>query len=235
MKFVWFLSQGTNGPRPTYAGANNGNAGSGGAGGGGGGVGVGVGPSAGGHGLKGGAGGGPRGGNPVQYRASGAGGTAWGAAPSHAAAAAAAAGYPPYTRYPSAAAAAAAAAAQMPVGAQQLPPTTNPYAATAYAQHASVTQNLYILNLKVTSHLDLSFRISNQNRSIRFDFSFRPAFFIYSFVFYPFSHFFWRFHHFEKKLPKVPFAFFSVDTKVNRKWRFFFFFKILPNFQRKAE
>ncbi|XP_043282903.1 protein alan shepard isoform X3 [Venturia canescens] len=136
-----YKMMGTNGPRPTYAGANNGNAGSGGAGGGGGGggggVGVGVGPSAGGHGLKGGAGGGPRGGNPVQYRASGAGGTAWGAAPSHAAAAAAAAGYPPYTRYPSAAAAAAAAAAQIPVGAQQLPPTTNPYAATAYAQHAS--------------------------------------------------------------------------------------------------
>ncbi|XP_015123715.1 protein alan shepard isoform X4 [Diachasma alloeum] len=120
---------GTNGPRPTYAGANNGSAGNAG-----GGVGVGVGPTAGGHGLKGSAGGGPRGGNPVQYRASGAG--AWGAAPSHAAAAAAAAAYPPYTRYPTAAAAAAAAAAQMPVG-QQLPSTANPYAATAYAQHAS--------------------------------------------------------------------------------------------------
>ncbi|KOX68666.1 Protein alan shepard [Melipona quadrifasciata] len=81
-------------------------------------------------------GGGPRGGNPVQYRASGA--AAWGAAPpSHAAAAAAAAAaaYPPYTRYPSAAA--AAAAGQMPVGAQQLPPTANPYATATYAQHAS--------------------------------------------------------------------------------------------------
>ncbi|KAK0079737.1 hypothetical protein PV326_008574 [Microctonus aethiopoides] len=107
---------GTNGPRPTYTGANNGNAGNAGAGG----VGVGVGPTAGGHGLKGGAGGAPRGGNPVQYRASSAG--TWGAAPS--------AGYPPYTRYPT-------AATQMPVGAQQLPPTANPYAATAYAQHAT--------------------------------------------------------------------------------------------------
>ncbi|XP_024942251.1 protein alan shepard isoform X9 [Cephus cinctus] len=117
---------GTNGPRPTYAGANNGSAGAG--AGAGAGVG-GAGPTAGGHGLKGGAGGGPRGGNPVQYRASGTG--AWGAAPTHAAAAAAA--YQPYTRYPPA----AAAAAQMPAGAQQLPPTANPYAATTYAQHAS--------------------------------------------------------------------------------------------------
>lgn len=121
-----FVLQGANGPRPTYAGANNGSAGN--AGGG-----VGVGPTSGGHGLKGGAGGGPRGGNPVQYRASGAG--AWGTAPSHAAAAAATA-YPPYTRYPPTAA--AAAAAQIPVG-QQLPPATNPYAATAYAQHTPVS------------------------------------------------------------------------------------------------
>ncbi|XP_033221856.1 protein alan shepard isoform X6 [Belonocnema kinseyi] len=137
-----YKMMGTNGPRPTYAGANNGNAGGGGAGGGAGaGAGnVGVGPNAGGvgHGLKGGAGGGPRGGNPVQYRASNA--AAWGAPTSHAAAAAAAAAaaYPPYTRYPSAAAAAAAAAAQMPVGAQQIPPAPNPYSATTYAQHASV-------------------------------------------------------------------------------------------------
>ncbi|XP_063974336.1 protein alan shepard isoform X3 [Diachasmimorpha longicaudata] len=115
----------TNGPRPTYAGANNGNASNAG-----GGVGVGVGPTAGGHGLKGSAGGGPRGGNPVPYRASGAG--AWGAAPSHAAAAAAVTAYGSYPRYPTA----AAAAAQMPVG-QQLPSNANPYAATAYTQHAS--------------------------------------------------------------------------------------------------
>lgn len=94
---------------------------------------MGVGPTAGGHGLKGGAGGAPRGGNPVQYRASGAG--AWGAAQSHAAAAAAA--YPPYTRYPT-------PATQMPVGAQQLPPAANPYAATAYAQHASVRRVIYV-------------------------------------------------------------------------------------------
>ncbi|XP_074093527.1 RNA binding motif single stranded interacting protein alan shepard isoform X2 [Cotesia typhae] len=117
LNYKMMMFQGTNGPRPTYAGANNGSAGNAGAG-------VGVGPTAGGHGLKSGAGGAPRGGNPVQYRASAG---AWGATPSHAAAAAA---YPPYTRYPT-------AAAQMPIGAQQLPPTANPYAATAYAQHAS--------------------------------------------------------------------------------------------------
>lgn len=107
---------------------------------------MGVGPNAGGvgHGLKGGAGGGPRGGNPVQYRASNA--AAWGAPTSHAAAAAAAAAaaYPQYTRYPSAAAAAAAAAAQMPVGAQQIPPAPNPYSATTYAQHASVNNQVCI-------------------------------------------------------------------------------------------
>ena len=94
--------------------------------------------------MKGNTGGGPRGGNPVQYRASSA--AAWGAAPpSHAAAAAAAAAaaYPPYTRYPSAAA--AAAAGQMPVGAQQLPPTANPYATATYAQHASVSPLLSFL------------------------------------------------------------------------------------------
>ncbi|XP_011312670.1 protein alan shepard-like [Fopius arisanus] len=116
---------GTNGPRPTYPGANNGSAGNAG-----GGVGGGVGPAAGGHGLKGSAGGGPRGGNPAQYRASAT--SAWNT--SHAIAVAA--GYPPYTRYPTAAAAAAPAAAQMPVG-QHLPPTANPYTATTYAQHAS--------------------------------------------------------------------------------------------------
>ena len=139
------MFQGANGPRPTYAPANNGSAGSGGAGGGG--VGVGVGPNAGGHGLKGGAGGGPRGGNPVQYRASSATGTSWGAAPSHAAVAAA--GYAQYTRYPS-----AAAAGQMPVGAQQLPPTANPYAATAYAQHASVRQKVeFTISSRTFYHL----------------------------------------------------------------------------------
>lgn len=76
----------------------------------------------------------------MQYRASGAAAAAWGAAPSHAAAAAvaAAAAYPPYTRYPSAAAA-AAAAAQVPVGAQPLPPSANPYATAPYAQHVSVS------------------------------------------------------------------------------------------------
>lgn len=65
----------------------------------------------------------------MQYRASSAG--TWGAAPS--------AGYPPYTRYPT-------AATQMPVGAQQLPPTANPYAATAYAQHATVNKFIYFFN-----------------------------------------------------------------------------------------
>ena len=99
-----------------------------------------------GHGLKGGAGGGPRGGNPVQYRASS--GAGWGAAPTHAAAAAAAAAaasYPAYPRYTSTVAAAAAAAAvQMPVGAQQLPPAPNPYSATTYAQHASLNNQVRI-------------------------------------------------------------------------------------------
>ncbi|XP_048508344.1 protein alan shepard isoform X4 [Athalia rosae] len=113
---------GTNGQRPTYAGANNGSAGNGGAGG------VGVGPT-GGHGLKGGAGGGPRGGNPVQYRPSGT--AAWGTVPPHATTQA----YPTYPRYPNAVSAAAAAAAQMPGNAQQLPPTATPY--TPYSQHAS--------------------------------------------------------------------------------------------------
>ncbi|XP_070169288.1 protein alan shepard isoform X6 [Polyergus mexicanus] len=139
----------TNGPRPTYVGANNGNAG--GAGGGGGGTGggggaantgsVGVGPAtgAGNAGLKGNTGGGPRGGNPVQYRASGGGGSGagaatWSTAPSHAAAAAAAAAaYPPYTRHPSAAAAAVAVAG----GPQQLPASANPFVTATYAQHAT--------------------------------------------------------------------------------------------------
>ncbi|XP_015524121.1 protein alan shepard isoform X4 [Neodiprion pinetum] len=118
-----YKMMGTNGPRPTYGGANNGSAGNGGAGG------IGVGPG-GGHGLKGGAGGGPRGGgNQVQYRASGT--AAWGAVPPHATTQA----YPTYPRYPNAATAAAAAAAQMPGNAQQLPPTATPY--TTYSPHAS--------------------------------------------------------------------------------------------------
>lgn len=89
----------------------------------------------------------------MQYRASGA--AAWGAAPpSHAAAAAAAAAaYPPYTRYPSAAA--AAAAGQMPVGAQQLPPTANPYATATYAQHASVSPPLLFIPVQLELYIGL--------------------------------------------------------------------------------
>lgn len=102
--------------------------------------GVNVGPSGNaGHGLKGGTSGGPRGGNPVQYRASNTG--AWGAAPAHTVAAAVAGAYPPqYNRYPTAQ---AATTGQMQVG-QQLPPVANPYATATYAQHATV-RNYYLL------------------------------------------------------------------------------------------